>query len=79
MEEKRHTGGLCLPPPPASEHTQQGPCEDTVGRSHLQAEEGGPARPSTDLRLPDSRTLRKQIPVVSAALSVILLLWLGEP
>lgn len=79
MEEKRHTGGLSLPPPPPSEHTQKGPCEDTAGRSHLQAEEGGPARPSLDLRLPDARTLRKQIPVVPATLSVIFLLLLGEP
>ena len=78
MEEKRHTGGLCLPPPTSLEHTQQGPCKDTAGRRHLQAAEGSPARPSIDPRLPDSRTLREQTAVVSAALSVILLL-LGEP
>lgn len=49
---------LSLPPSP-SEHTEKWLREDTAGRSHLQAEEGGPTTPSLDLRLPDSRTLRK--------------------
>lgn len=60
MKERRHAGGrpLSLPPSP-SELIEKWLREDAAGRSHLQAEEGGPTTPSLDLRLPDSRTLRK--------------------
>lgn len=51
MEERGLLVGSLPPPPSPSEHTEKCHVRTQQGRSHLQAEEGGPTSPSPDLRL----------------------------